>query len=66
VVKRPQEPIGILPAVIEPMSEADFEEVTDLLADLIWETIRRNRTRSEQSPTASDKGHEDRPGSHSS
>jgi len=36
-----QEPIRILPAKVVPMSDEEFEEVTDLLADLI--KIKRDR-----------------------
>jgi hypothetical protein len=53
MVGKRQEPIRILPPIIEPLSEADFEEVTDLLADLIREKLQGKRTRSEDTPTAS-------------
>lgn len=64
MVGAPQEPLRILPAVIEPMSEEDFEEVTDLLADLILETVRRKRAAGEELSMASDKGQEGLSGSH--
>lgn len=41
MLRKRQEPIRILPPVVEPMSEADFEEVTDLLADLILSLATR-------------------------
>ncbi len=64
MVRKRQEPIKILPPVIKPMSEADFEEVTDLLADLILEKIRRNQKSGPVAATESHGGSEDLSGSH--
>lgn len=38
-----QEPIRVLPAKVTPMSEEDYEELTDLLAELILEKLNRAR-----------------------
>lgn len=38
-----REPIRILPPKFVPMSEEEFDEVTDLLAELILEKLRENR-----------------------
>ena len=38
-----QEPIRVLPAKVVPLSEEDFEQVTDLLAELILEKLTRAR-----------------------
>ncbi|MGH2789313.1 MAG: hypothetical protein ACRDJV_15675 [Actinomycetota bacterium] len=36
-------PIRVLPGKVVPMSEEDFEEVTDLLAEIILERLNRAR-----------------------
>lgn len=64
MLRKRQEAIRILPPVVEPMSEADFEEVTDLLADLILEKIRRNRKSGLVAAKESHGGSEDLSGSH--
>lgn len=42
IVKGPaRKPIRVLPPIVVPASEDDFEEITDLLADLILEMLNR-------------------------